>query len=192
MKTVFFDIDTQFDFLLPAGALCAPGAENILPVVTALNQYAASAGIPLISTTDAHTEDDPEFRHWHPHCVAGTLSQQKPAATLLEKRITVPSRGSDTALDGAQQIIIQKQHYDPFTNENLLPILKRIGAERYVVYGLVTDVCVRYAASGLLKLGKVEVVQDAVRALDDTAARAFFEAFQAEGGVLTTAEDVMK
>ena len=30
MKTVFFDIDTQIDFVFPAGALYAPGAESIL------------------------------------------------------------------------------------------------------------------------------------------------------------------
>ena len=31
MKTVFFDIDTQIDFVYPAGALYVPGAEHILP-----------------------------------------------------------------------------------------------------------------------------------------------------------------
>src|SRR6185312_16056768 len=72
MKMVFFDVDTQLDFLYPAGALYVPGAESIVPRVAALNRYAADTGIPLISTVDAHTEDDPEFRHWPPHCVAGT------------------------------------------------------------------------------------------------------------------------
>ena len=33
MKTVFFDIDTQIDFLYPAGALYVPGAERILPEI---------------------------------------------------------------------------------------------------------------------------------------------------------------
>ena len=30
MKTVFFDIDTQIDFVYPAGSLYVPGAEHIL------------------------------------------------------------------------------------------------------------------------------------------------------------------
>ena len=30
MKTVFFDVDTQLDFVFPAGALYVPGAENIV------------------------------------------------------------------------------------------------------------------------------------------------------------------
>ena len=33
MKTVFFDIDTQLDFLYPAGALYVPGAERIVPAI---------------------------------------------------------------------------------------------------------------------------------------------------------------
>jgi len=192
VKTVFVDVDTQFDFILPAGALYAPGAETILPVVAALNRYAAANSIPVISTMDAHTEDDPEFRDWHPHCVAGVISQSKPASTLLEKRVIVPSRRGNTDLAGAQQIIIEKQHFNAFTNENFEAILEELSAERCVVYGLVTDVCVRAAATGLLKRGKrVQLVQDAVRAIDEQAARTFLDSFQSAGGVLTTAAAVM-
>src|SRR5580658_865687 len=68
MKTVFFDIDTQIDFVYPAGALYVPGAEYILPLVGELNRHAPV----LISTMDAHSEDDPEFQIFPPHCVVGT------------------------------------------------------------------------------------------------------------------------
>ena len=61
MKTIFFDIDTQLDFLYPAGALYVPGAERIVPAIARLNRYAAAHGIPVVSTTDAHAENDPEF-----------------------------------------------------------------------------------------------------------------------------------
>ena len=47
MKSVFFDIDTQIDFLYPAGALYVPGAESLGPRIAALNRYAAANGIPL-------------------------------------------------------------------------------------------------------------------------------------------------
>ena len=40
MKTVFFDIDTQIDFVYPAGALYVPGAERILATVAELNRRA--------------------------------------------------------------------------------------------------------------------------------------------------------
>src|ERR1700685_2510519 len=102
MKTVFFDIDTQVDFLYPAGALYVPGAEKIVEQIATLNRFAAAQGIPVISTMDAHAEDDPEFKAWPPHCVVGTAGQQKPAATLLERRIVVPNIPVPAPLDGTQ------------------------------------------------------------------------------------------
>jgi nicotinamidase/pyrazinamidase len=55
MSAAFFDIDSQLDFLYPAGALYVPGAERIVPAIASLNRYAAAHGIPVVSTTDAHT-----------------------------------------------------------------------------------------------------------------------------------------
>ena len=187
MKTVFFDVDTQIDFLYPAGALYVPGAETIVGKVAALNQYAARNGIVVISDVDAHAEDDAEFQTWPPHCVAGTAGQQKPAATLLEKRIVIPNVATDLAFDGVQQVLLEKQTLDCFSDVNLPGLLKRLGAERYVVYGVVTEICVKFATDGLLKTGKrVELVTDAVRSLNDAAAAEMLASFTARGGVLTT------
>ena len=189
VKTVFFDVDTQLDFLYPAGALYVPGAETVLERVAALNRYAAAHEIPVISTMDAHSEDDPEFRTWPPHCVVDTAGQHKPAATLLERRVVVPNVAGDVALQGVQQVLLQKQALDCFTNVNLPAILERLGAERYVVYGVVTEICVRYATMGLLKTGaRVEIVTDAIRSLSDEAREAFLAEFAAAGGSLTTTQ----
>ena len=178
MKTVFFDIDTQIDFVYPAGALYAPGAERIVPVVAELNRRAPR----VISTMDAHSEDDPEFQVYPHHCVVGTTGQQKPAATLMDKRTVIPAR-----LEGARQLILEKQKLDCFTNPHLMPLLAELNADRYVVYGVVTEICVRFAAFGLLKSGKrVELVTDAVKALDESAATKMFAEFTAAGGRLTT------
>jgi nicotinamidase/pyrazinamidase len=183
MKTVFFDIDTQIDFVYPAGALYVPGAERIVPVIAELNRRA-----PLvISTMDAHSEDDPEFQIYPHHCVVGTSGQQKPAVTLLEKRSVIPAR-----LEGAQQLILEKQKLDCFTSPHLRPLLAELDADRYVVYGVVTEICVRFAALGLLKTGKrVELVTDAVMALDKGAAKQMFADFMAEGGRLTTSQTIL-
>ncbi len=130
MKTIFFDIDTQLDFLYPAGALYVPGAERIVPAIARLNRHAAAHGIPVVSTTDAHPEDDPEFRTWPPHCVAGTTGQHKAEATLLEKRVVVPNREHELAIEGAQQIIVEKQHVDVFTAPNFARVVERLAADR--------------------------------------------------------------
>jgi nicotinamidase/pyrazinamidase len=185
MKTIFFDIDSQLDFLYPAGALYVPGAEHVVPTIARLNHYAAAHGIPVISTTDAHAENDPEFRDWPPHCVAGTTGQHKAEATLLEKRVVVPNRPCDLALDGAQQIVLEKQNVDAFTVPNLSRILEHLAADRFVVYGVVTEICVLFAARGLLKLGKpVTIVTDAVRALSAEASDRALAEFRAAGGML--------
>jgi nicotinamidase/pyrazinamidase len=136
---------------------------------------------------DAHTENDPEFQAWPPHCVAGCIGQHKPEATLLNRRVVMPSTPRDIAIESGQQILLEKQTFDCFTNLNLARLLERLGAERYIVYGVVTEICVKLAAWGLLKTGKrVELVTDAVRSLNDSAAVEMTNAFLAAGGVVTT------
>jgi nicotinamidase/pyrazinamidase len=186
MKTVFFDVDTQLDFMFPAGALYVPGAETILDHIAVLNHF----GHTVISTMDAHTEDDPEFREWPHHCVAGTLGQRKPSATLLENRVLVPNTPGPIDVQ-APQILLEKQTFDCFTNVNLAGILDALNADRYVVYGVVTEICVKLAAMGLLKTGRrVELVTDAIRSLTDEARTRTLADFTAAGGVLTTVATV--
>ncbi len=182
-KTVFFDIDTQLDFMYPGGALYVPGAENILPLIAKLNRAA-----PLvISTMDAHTEDDPEFQIFPHHCVAGTLGQHKPLETLLETRLLVPARP-----EGARQLILEKQKLDCFSSPHLRPLLAELDADRYVVYGVVTELCVRCAALGLLKTGhRVEIVTDAIRPLNEVDSENMLGGFRAAGGHLTTSSELL-
>lgn len=185
MTTVFFDVDSQLDFLYPSGALYVLGAERIVPNIARLNRYAAQHGIPVISTADAHSEDDPEFRVWPHHCVAGTLGQRKAEATLLEKRVIIPNRDCSLALDGAHQIIVEKQTVDVFAAPNLTRVIEFLNARRFVVYGVVTEICVLSAAQGLLKLGKeVAIVTDAVESLERDASDRALNNLRASGASL--------
>lgn len=186
MKTVFFDVDTQLDFLYPAGALAVPGAEKIVPALARLTRFAGDHQIPIVSTADAHSEDDPEFKVWKPHCVAGTVGQQKAAATLSNQQLILASTPG-APVGEAAQVIVEKQNIDCFTNVNLRPLLDRLAADRYVVYGVVSEVCVRLAAFGLLATGaRVEIVTDAIKSLNIAEERKTIEAFQARGGKTTT------
>jgi len=186
MKTLFFDIDTQIDFLFPAGALYAPGAEKILPTVAKLNHHAAKHRIPVISTMDAHSENDPEFVAWPHHCVVDTLGQRKPASTLLEEHVVVPN--AVCSLPFSDQILLEKQMFSALSNVNFSLLLDHFKADRYVVYGVVTEVCVKFAAFGLLETGKrVEIVTDAIRALNEENGAKTLADFQAAGGHLTHA-----
>jgi nicotinamidase/pyrazinamidase len=188
MKTVFFDVDTQIDFMYPAGALYAPGAERIVATVSKLNRRAAETGAVVISSMDAHRENDPEFQEWPAHCVVDTVGQHKPASTLLENRIVIPPAEVAERIDGYQQILLEKRHLDAFTSPNLPWILEVLNADRYIVYGVVTEYCVKRAAFGLLKTGKrVEIVTDGIRSLSEADAKLVLNDFSAAGGVLTTA-----
>ncbi|HEY7306286.1 MAG TPA: cysteine hydrolase family protein [Bryobacteraceae bacterium] len=179
MKTVFFDVDTQLDFVYPAGALAVPGAEGIVKQLTELTRFAAANHIQIISTMDAHTEDDPEFKIWKPHCIVGTAGQQKIASTLAP--------GADPP-----QIIFEKHQIDLFGDGRLRPLLDGIGGERYVVYGVVTEYCVQSAAFGLLKMGaRVEVVTDAIKSLDPARGREILARFRVEGGLTLKCDDVL-
>ena len=190
MKTVFVDVDTQLDFLYPAGALYVPGAERIVSAIEQLNRYAAAHGITVLSTMDAHSEDDPEFRSWPPHCIAGTQGQHKACATLLDKRVVVPNREGAFSLEGARQILLEKQAVDAFATLTLARLVEALGAERFVVYGVVTEICVLYAVRGLLAAKKqVAVVSDAVKELrGDQAAQAYSEILSLGGSISTLGE----
>jgi nicotinamidase/pyrazinamidase len=195
VKTVFFDVDTQLDFLFPAGALAVPGAEMIVKSLGELTSFAAANGIQIISTMDAHTEDDPEFAVWKPHCVVGTTGQQKTAATTAPRPAILP--GAPDALPElrgqlieAPQIIFEKQHIDFFTNPNLGQLLEWLHADRYVVYGVVTEHCVRCAVFGLLETGvRVELVTDAIKSMDKAKGQEVLNGFVARGGQLTTVRE---
>lgn len=193
MKTIFFDVDTQIDFLYPAGALYVPRAERLVNVVEQLNRHAAANGILVLSTTDAHAENDPEFQRWPAHCVAGTTGQQKPARTLLDPRIVIPGASGDEGLDGARQIVFEKRLIEMFDDPNLPRLLARLNADRYVVYGVATEYCVRSVVLGLARLGKaVEVVGDAIESIQETEARRTLGDFAAAGVRLTTVAAVCR
>ncbi len=191
MNTVFLDIDTQLDFLYPAGALYVPKAGRIVPALGRLNHFAGARGIPVISTTDAHSENDPEFAQWPPHCIAGTVGQHKAGATLLEPRRVIPNRPCDILVDGVRQFIVEKQTVDAFQAPNLARLLDLLAAERVVVYGVVTEICVLHAVRGLLRSGRnVVVVTDAVETLKEQDSARALEEMRSGGASMALVSDI--
>jgi nicotinamidase-related amidase len=78
------------------------------------------------------------------------------------------------------------------SSTTLPALLSELGAGRYVVYGVVTEIRVKYAAFGLLKTGaRVDILTDAVEALDPKAADRMFEEFRAAGGRLSSSEQIL-
>ncbi len=194
--TVLFDVDTQNDFLLPVGALYVPGAEKLIPTFQRIYELARQRGIPVISTADAHSDRDPEFAVWPPHCVAGTLGQAKIPGTLLAGAATVANRAGSPAFPDAPQIIVEKQTVDMFQTVTLRHVLAARPAarlvERYVVFGVVTEICVWHAVRGLREMGQaVDVVSDAIASLDPKGqGRTALDEMAARGARFITVADL--
>ena len=177
-KTIFVDIDTQFDFMNPKGALYVPDAEDIIDNIKKLFDYAKERKIKILSSTDAHTVDDPEFKLFFPHCVKDTPGNQKIDASTCKDNIVIENIEQDiteSMLDH-DQIIIEKQSYDIFGNTNIDKVIIQLYASDYVVFGVATDYCVKLAVLGLLRRGyKVTLVTDAVKAITQERKKKFNE-----------------
>ncbi|KPK63445.1 MAG: hypothetical protein AMK73_05180 [Planctomycetes bacterium SM23_32] len=193
-KVLFWDVDTQHDFMDPDGRLSVPRADLIVENLSALTQVAARRGIPIVASADAHPPNDPEFEEFGPHCVAGTPGQRKLDATLAEPcEVLEPEQLKEQVrrlMDAhLRQLTIEKQNLDVFTVPATEDVLDSIAPERVCVYGVTTEYCVRCAVLGLRARGyAVTVVSDAVKAIaEEEGQSALAEMREAGADMATTA-----
>ena len=188
---VFFDVDTQVDFMLPTGNLYVPGAEQIVPNLQRLMDGARKTRLPVISTADAHAPDDPEFKIWPPHCVVGTPGQRRIPQTRFPAPVVIPRHPGAFRPTGrwAGQFILEKTTYSPQDNSNFDAVLHALGSRRAVVFGVATEFCVLATALALRQHNfKVDVVVDAIKAITAEGGRTALEDMAAAGvGTVTTA-----
>lgn len=192
---IFWDVDTQVDFVRPGGKLYVPGAERIVPALARLTQWAAEHDVLVVASVDAHREDDAEFQQWPAHCLAGTPGQQKIEETLLPRRLTLPNRAVELSddLHAWQQIVLEKQELDVFTNPNTEPLLERLGRPEVTLYGVVTEYCVALAAENLLRRGcAVTLIEDAVAAIEEAKAAEWLDRLRSQGLRTATVDAVAR
>ncbi|MFI5174232.1 MAG: cysteine hydrolase family protein [Terriglobia bacterium] len=191
----FVDIDTQYDFMMPDGRLYVPGAELRIPNLKRLTELAIQHGVPLLSSLDAHTPDDPEFQQFPAHCVTGTPGQRKIAETLGRKPLVVsdaPSAWRAVERAESDQIILEKQKFDIFSNPWVEVLIAKMKGRRFVVYGVATDYCVKAAVLGLLERGNaVLLVEDAVAAVAPESGAAALEMMRSRGTEWVTTEGIL-
>jgi nicotinamidase/pyrazinamidase len=192
-KTAFLDIDTQHDFMDPAGALYMRGAEKIVGNLKRLVRHAAAKGIPLLSSMDSHIVKDPEFMQFPAHCVIGSPGQRKIDETLLPNAVRVPPKPGALPREIAPgtQVIFEKPTLYLFDNPNFLEYIKREGFDEFVVFGVATDYCVQIAAEGLVERGcKVTVVRDAIHPVDPKAGKKSLESMKKKGVKFATTKEI--
>lgn len=191
----FFDVDTQFDFMDPAGKLYVPHAEDIIPQFVQLMACARERNIPVISSADAHAPDDPEFQIWPPHCVSGTRGQQHIKETSLPGAMTVSMHSGRFVPPEKwpSQIIIEKDVYATAANPNFDTILNALGPRRYIVFGVATEYCVRADVLALRERNKpVELVVDAIKAISEKDGRKALQEMEDAGAEFVTTSDVCR
>src|ERR1700686_1956437 len=93
---IFWEVDTQADFMLPGGKLYVPGAERLLPNIRKLTDAARQGSVFLVSHGCFHAQDDPEFRTLPPHCIKGTAGSAFVPEALTDKVVTVPNESTAT------------------------------------------------------------------------------------------------
>jgi nicotinamidase/pyrazinamidase len=168
---IFWEVDTQADFMLPSGKLYVPGAERLLPSIRRLTDAARQGRVFLVSHGCYHTKDDPEFKTFPPHCIKGTPGSAYVPEALTDKVVTVPNEPTaflPRDLSQYQQIHLEKQTLDIFESRHAAELVKKLGDAEFVVFGVVTEYCVRFAAKGLLERARrVSVVQDAIETLKE-------------------------
>lgn len=145
---IYYDIDTQNDFMNKDGALYVPNAESIKENIKNLTDHARKRKIQITGSMDDHPKDDPEFKIFPPHCISGTYGQKK----------IFPIAPGD--------LYFTKQSYDIFTNHTFEKFLDRERVSEAIVYGVATDYCVKAAVLGMQNLGiQCYVITDAIKSI---------------------------
>ena len=204
---VFWDVDTQYDFMKADGKLYVTGSEEIIPVLRQLTDYAHRKGIRIIASADDHVaghrelSTSPNWKDTFPdHCMRGTPGQQKIPETRLRNPLVIEPEPQDPAALASQvqrhdgDILFHKHWFDVFTNPNVLPVVDALAPTRVVLYGVATDVCDRYAIEGLLQHRPslpITLVTDAQRAIDPQTGTRLLEDWKRRGVRLATSAEVM-
>jgi nicotinamidase/pyrazinamidase len=193
---VFWEVDVQADFMLPGGKLYVPGAEKLLPNIRKLTDAARRDEVFLVSHGCFHPPDDPEFQQFPPHCLKGTPGAEFVPEALADKFARIENRPTEKLpedLANYQQIVLEKQTLDIFDTHHADALVERLGSSReFVVFGVVTEYCVNYAAKGLLaRKRRVTVVKDAIETLDPKVGAKTISDLQNLGARLITTDEAL-
>ena len=194
---IFFDVDTQYDFMHKDGRLYVPDAERIITNLKKITQFAKKKNVSVIASADNHKMSDWEIasKTFPPHCMAGTLGQKKIPETRLSNIVIVPNKKLNNKkikqLKQKNRLLIEKQKYTAFSNPNLKSILK--GTKKAYVYGVATDYCVKAAVLGLRQMGvETYLIKDAIKPVFKKNKKKDFALFRKKGAKFLTTSQLLK
>ena len=206
-RVIFWDVDTQYDFMKADGKLYVPDAEHIIPNLKRLTDYAHGHGIRVVASADDHApghrelSQSPNFKDtFPPHCMHDTTGQKKIPETALRDPLVIepasedPARLAERVRSHRGDILFHKHEFDVFTNPNVLPVVDALAPEDVVLYGVALDVCDRYAIEGFLQhrpATRLFAVTDAMKPIDRDAAEQMLKEWGEEGVRLVKTSEVV-
>jgi nicotinamidase/pyrazinamidase len=206
-KIIFWDVDTQVDFMHPNGKLYVEGAKDIVENVGRLTTLARDMHLQISGDVCDHVlEDDeisehPDFRSTYPpHCIRGTPGQEKIAQTRalhplwIENRPYTMKRLKEEVKAHRGEILLKKNRVDVFSQPNTNLLLEILRPRQVIVYGVALDVCVYYAVEGFLARGDIRtvVVRDATRGIDPERGERILRDWRTRGVEVVTTDEVVK
>ncbi|MCZ6714201.1 MAG: cysteine hydrolase family protein [Deltaproteobacteria bacterium] len=206
-RLLFWDVDTQHDFIHPDGKLYVPMADQIVPNLKRLTDHAHAHGIRIVASADDHVPEheeissDPDFeKTYPPHCMRGTPGQRKIPETALRSPLLVEPSALDPVelvrrvREHGGDILFHKHFFDVFTNPNVDTVLEVLDPEEILLYGVALDVCNRYAIDGLLTRRprtRLRLVTDATRPIDVRKGWSLLEHWRERGVELIRTDDAL-
>jgi len=207
-RIIFWDVDTQYDFMHADGKLYVPEAERIIGNLKRLTDYAHANGIRIVASADDHTtadteiSDTPDFAAtFPPHCMRGTPGEKKIPETGLRDPLVIEPERVDAKVLGERvrahkgDILFHKHRFDVFTNQNVATVLDVLAPDDIVLYGVATDVCDKAAVEGLLERRprtRLFVVTDAVKGIDKDVSEQLLKDWGDEGVRLVKTKEVVE
>lgn len=193
---ILWEVDVQADFMLPGGKLYVEGAEKLLPNIRRLTDLARQGKALLVSHGCFHAPNDPEFKIFPPHCVKGTPGAEFVPEALTENVARVENSEEAKLPDDLfhyQQILLEKQTLNIFESRYADELVKKLGDRaEFIVFGVVTEYCVGFAARGLLERGsRVAVVTDAIETLKREEGEKAIAEFERLGARLITTDQAL-
>lgn len=208
MSLIFWDVDTQVDFMHADGKLYVPGAESIIPNLKRLTDYAHGHGIRIVASADDHVPGHrelsatPDFKQTFPnHCMRGTPGQKKIRETALRDPLVIEPESvpadelSKKLAKHKGDILLNKHWFDVFTNENVEMVISTLKPDAVVLYGVATDVCNKFAIEGLVERHpdlRVFAVHDAMKPIDPDAQDHLLRQWAEEGVRVVETDEILE
>lgn len=196
INLLFWDVDTQRDFMLPEGKLHISGAEDIMETISEIRRFALEKRYPIVASTDWHglqnaeISQDPDYKETYPqHCLAKTQGAER-VGYVGDRDIDVIGENpmdadvlSHMVQSPSFHLVIRKSKLDVFTNPNTTILVDMLNPATIIVFGVALDLCVSKTVFGLLERtsARLIVLKDAVRAADTDKTDAVFGEFNQRG-----------